>query len=215
MCLRRVYEYPCLDIDWEVWKMRDDTLQMFSSPRSFECELIILGRTSALGRVCVYAGQGEGRGGGLAAEYVILSLFLCFQYLALVLNNITAQKQKKTLTIITQILTTLAGLFLPCSGLWPKIPGRSFIDRLFIYSLYFPVPLSTSPCRPLLPCLPLSLSPFPPLIYRLFITNHLSFTFVMYFFILNNCAVKCSFRIPLETSKRLCDIWKKSTKNSP
>ena len=37
--------------------MRDDTLQMFSSPRSFECKLIVLGRTSALGRVCVWWGE--------------------------------------------------------------------------------------------------------------------------------------------------------------
>ena len=56
-------------------------------------------------------------GGNLAAEYVILSLFLCFQYLGLVLNNMNAKIAKKILTITTQILTTLAGLFLPCSGL--------------------------------------------------------------------------------------------------
>lgn len=56
-------------------------------------------------------------GGNPAAEYVILSLFLCFQYLGLVLNNMNAEIATKILTITTQILTTLAGLFLPCSGL--------------------------------------------------------------------------------------------------
>ena len=129
-------------------------------------------------------------GGNLAAEYVILSLFLCFQYLGLVLNNMNAKIAKKILTITTQILTTLAGLFLPCSGLWPKIPGRSFIDRLFIYSFYFPLSLCTSPCRPLLLCLPLSLSTT----YLSFIYNQPSLLHLCHvFFILNNCTVKFSF----------------------
>lgn len=147
------------------------TVQKFSSPRDFGCQPMVLRRVSALGKIW---------GARQTAEYVILPLFLCFQYLGLVLNNLNATTLVGILIIITRILTTLAGLFLPCSGLWLRILGRSFIDRLSIYSF----------SRFLPPSLPLSLSHLSSIPLSI-IYNLLSLLQLCHWFlILNSCVVK-------------------------
>lgn len=95
---------------------------------------------------------------------------------------------------------------------WEKLYQQ--VIYLFILSLYFPLSLS--------PSLPCPSASFPPLslsitylsLHHLFITYHLSFTFVIYFLSLTVVLLNCILEILLETSKKdyKCDIWKKSTK---
>lgn len=88
-------------------------------------------------------------GGTQLQRYVILSLFL-FPISRACLNNINAKTAKKILTIITQILTTLAGLFLPCSDMtqdsWEKL-YRQVIYLFILFpslSLHLPLPSPAS-----------------------------------------------------------------------
>ena len=103
-------------------------LYKYSAPRTFPREPVALKRASA------WAAMGGGWEGRCPARNVIPPLFPCF-HLVPVLKDFNATTPKGILTIIIPILTTLVGLFLPCFGLWPKIPGRSFINRLSNYSL--------------------------------------------------------------------------------
>lgn len=168
-------------------------LYKYSAPRTSPYESV------ALRRAGVLAGMGRWWEGSWPAGNVIPPLFPCF-HLVPVLKIFNANTPKGILTIIIPILTTLVGLFLPCFGLWPKIPGRNFINRLSNYSLSFssPTPFSPSllPPSPLHSSLPLYCSS----ILLSFIHN-LPSILCHQFVILNSCTVNFYLRYSVRNIK--------------
>ena len=167
---------------------------MFSSPRGFECKLIVLGRTSALGRVCVWWGEPGCRVcNSFSVPLFPISRACPEQY--------ECRDSHKNPDYNYTNFDNFGWSFLAMFRLMTQDSWEKLYRQVIYLFILFPAPLSLPPSAT--PCFPASLSPFPPLIYRLFITNHLSFNFVMYFLSLTIVLLNSLFRIPLETSKRL------------
>ena len=153
--------------------MRGDTLQMFSLPRSFECELIILGRTSAQG-VCV-CGTGWGRGGGGLGCRVCNSfsvpLFPISSACPEQYNCTETQKNPDyNYTNFDNFGWSFLAMFrLMTQDSWEKLYRQVIYLFILFPPLSFHLPLPPPACLP--PSLPLSLSTT----YLLFIYNQPSF----------------------------------------
>lgn len=157
---------------------------MFSSPRGFECKLIVLGRTSALGRVCVWWGEPGCRVcNSFSVPLFPISRACPEQYEC----RDSHKNPDYNYTNFDNFGWSFLAMFrLMTQDSWEKL----YRQVIYLFILFPPPPLSTSLCRPLLPCIPLSLSTT----YLSFIYNQPSLLQLCHvFFILNNCTVKFSF----------------------